>query len=181
MVTPVTRHGRDAADRLLAAAVRLLPVGRYQWGQAMQAELAAVTGRTERWRFAVGCMAAAVRQIAPTRVGWHPVLSACVVAVVLAGEVAVTQVFGQTVPLVLVLALLAWRGRRAGLFGPVRPDRATRIVRAGGYVIVGLCLVFAAGSGGRFHAATGGVAKLLRPGPRVPAVALLVAFFSGPL
>src|SRR5439155_14371286 len=60
-----------------------------------------------------------------------------------------------------------------------RPDRATRIVRAGGYVIVGLCLVFAAGSDGRFHAATGGVAKLLRPDPGVPVFALMVTFFAG--
>jgi hypothetical protein len=60
---------------------------------------------------------------------------------VLAAEIALAGVIGEFTPLVLALALLAWLGRRPGYFGPVRPDRATRIARAGGYCLAGACLV----------------------------------------
>ena len=59
----------------------------------------------------------------------------------LGGEIALTDAIGPTVPVILVLALLAWLGRRPGFFGPVRPDRAARAVRSAGYAVACLCLL----------------------------------------
>jgi hypothetical protein len=43
------------AGRYLAAVFRLLPAPRRHWGEAMQAELAAIEHPAERWRFALSC------------------------------------------------------------------------------------------------------------------------------
>jgi hypothetical protein len=50
----------DAPSRLLVWAVGALPAGRGQWGQAMLGELHQLDGRRQRWRFALGCAAAAM-------------------------------------------------------------------------------------------------------------------------
>jgi len=50
----------DAPARLLAWSVGLLPAERRDWGRAMTGELDRLDGRVERWRFALGCAAAAV-------------------------------------------------------------------------------------------------------------------------
>ena len=50
----------DAPARLLARAVRFLPPGCAEWGQAMLAELAHIDGRRARWRFALGCIRVAL-------------------------------------------------------------------------------------------------------------------------
>ena len=63
---------------------------------------------------------------------------------------------GEFTPLVLALALLAWLGRRPSYFGPVRPDRATRFARAGGYCLLAACLIALV--------VAEGVPGLLRPG-----------------
>lgn len=54
-----TRH-QDAPARLLDWAVGLLAAEREEWGQAMIGELDRLDGRTRRWRFALGCVGAAV-------------------------------------------------------------------------------------------------------------------------
>jgi hypothetical protein len=51
----------DTPERLLAAVVRRLPAARDDWGAAMRAELASITGSGSRWRFVVGCAWATVR------------------------------------------------------------------------------------------------------------------------
>ncbi|MDX6540322.1 MAG: hypothetical protein QOI71_1932 [Gaiellales bacterium] len=51
--------GAEWADRLLGLAVSGLPADRREWGSAMRAELAVVTGRRARWRFSLGCARAA--------------------------------------------------------------------------------------------------------------------------
>lgn len=49
-------HSRtDGPERLLVAAVRLLPQERRGWGVAMLAELAPLQHPSTRWRFALGC------------------------------------------------------------------------------------------------------------------------------
>ena len=51
---------QDAPARLLGWAVGLLAAEREQWGQAMIGELDRLDGRAPRWRFALGCVGAAV-------------------------------------------------------------------------------------------------------------------------
>jgi hypothetical protein len=53
------RRGRGDGDtpaRLVASAVRRLPEDRREWGRAMAAELAQVSGGAHRWRFAAGVL-----------------------------------------------------------------------------------------------------------------------------
>jgi hypothetical protein len=59
----------DAPARLLAAAVVLLPKDRADWGAAMTAELAGVTGSRARWSFAAGCARTA---LFPPRTAFRP-------------------------------------------------------------------------------------------------------------
>jgi hypothetical protein len=47
---------RDAAARLLAGVVRLLPASRREWGRAMEAELAAIARPAERRRYALSSL-----------------------------------------------------------------------------------------------------------------------------
>ena len=50
----------DAPARLLGWAAGLLAAERAEWGQAMAGELDQIGGRAERWRFAAGCVSAAL-------------------------------------------------------------------------------------------------------------------------
>src|SRR3954464_4515694 len=96
----------SAPERYLRAVVRLLPASRRQWGLAMQAELAAIDGTSERWRFVLGCTRVAVPP--PAGPGVVPALAiAAGAAGVVAGEIVLAGLVGQTIPLLLVLALLA--------------------------------------------------------------------------
>src|SRR5512142_3553224 len=60
LVAPEDRPSGDAPARLLGWAVGLLAEQRQEWGQAMIGELDRLHGRARRWRFALGCVAAAV-------------------------------------------------------------------------------------------------------------------------
>lgn len=60
LVAPEDRPSGDAPARLLGWAVGLLAEQRQEWGQAMIGELDRLDGRARRWRFALGCVAAAV-------------------------------------------------------------------------------------------------------------------------
>jgi hypothetical protein len=132
---------RDRAARYLDLVVRLLPAAHSQWGEAMRAELATIEEPSDRRRFALGCTRVALLLGPEARGLWGPVAVAGAVSLMLGAEIELARAIGQTVPLALALALLAWLGRRPGLFGPVRPDRASRAVRAGGYALVGACLL----------------------------------------
>jgi hypothetical protein len=50
----------DGPSSLLGLAVAVTPGGRREWSEAMTAELAGLTGRAERWRFALSCVPAAL-------------------------------------------------------------------------------------------------------------------------
>ena len=134
------RRERDLAGRYLGVVVRLLPAAA-PVGRAMQAELAALDGTAERWRFALGCTRAA---LLPRRAGRRrpePSLAAAATAgLVLAGEVALAGVSASSSRSVLVLALLAWLGRRPSYFGPVRPERGAARAR-GRLRLVAACLL----------------------------------------
>ncbi len=129
---------RDAPDRVLAAAVALLPAGRREWGTAMRAELAGIGGRGERARFALGCARAVVSQPAVLRGALHPLLTVGAVVAVLAwtSPVAYAPLRCGLIGTVLVLVAVAWLGRRPGLLGPVHHGWPARIVRSGGYLLV---------------------------------------------
>ena len=127
---------RDLAARYLDLIARLLPAARSEWGRAMRGELASISGSAERRRFALGCTRVILLPGARSRG-----LAAGAISLVLGGEIALTDAIGPTVPVILVLALLAWLGRRPGFFGPVRPDRAARAVRSAGYAVACLCLL----------------------------------------
>ncbi|HET6173861.1 MAG TPA: hypothetical protein VFD90_14705 [Gaiellales bacterium] len=131
----------DGAERYLAAVVRVLPAARREWGRAMHADLAAIDRPSERWRFALSCTRVAVLPRARTREATRPLALIGAVALVLAAEIATAKAIGEVIPLVIVLLLLAWLGRRPGFLGPVRPDRVARAVRAGGYAVVGSCVL----------------------------------------
>ncbi len=145
---------RTFADRYLAVVERMLPAARRDWGRAMRAELATLDGSAERWRFALGCTRAAMLPSPTSGSAGRSLAFVGASALVLAGEVALAGVIGDFTPLVLALALLAWLGRRPSYFGPVRPDRATRFARAGGYCLAAACviaLVAAEGAPGLFR------------------------------
>jgi hypothetical protein len=130
---------RDSAGWLLAAAVRLLPPGRREWGTAMRAELAGIGPRSERWRFTLGC----VRVIATRPALWRWVGYRLLMLGILAATLRWTAHVGYAplrwglVGLVGTLVLMAWLGRVRPL-GPVSDSRAARGVRAGGYLLVGV-------------------------------------------
>src|SRR5512142_3491540 len=59
LVAPEDRPSGDAPARLLGWAVGLLAEQRQEWGQAMIGELDRLDVPARRWRFALGCVAAA--------------------------------------------------------------------------------------------------------------------------
>ena len=137
----MTAWKRSLPESYLAVVIRLLPAARREWGQAMQAELATLERPGERWRFAFGCTRAALVPSPTSRAAGRSLAVLGGAALVIGGEIALAGAIGEFVPLVLVLALLARLGRRPSYFGPVRPDRATRFARAGGYCLMAGCLI----------------------------------------
>lgn len=61
-------EGMDGPRCLLAAAVRLMPESRREWGDAMLAEIGQCGDRFARWRFALGC--ARVALFPPVPASW---------------------------------------------------------------------------------------------------------------
>jgi hypothetical protein len=127
----------DLPGRLLTAAARFLPPGRFEWGRAMVAELAAVEGRRERWRFTLGCLRTAAGQLHVLRAAVH-------LAVVL-GALGAVFAWSSTIgyrplawPLDLVasaLAVACWQARRASMLGPLGDGATAWLLRLGGYLL----------------------------------------------
>lgn len=136
MSCPDGEAAAGVAGRLLSWAVRLLPAGRREWGQAMQAELAEIEAAAARRRFALGCIRVVLAQPALISQVGSPVLVAGVlaVAVALASGITYPALRGALIALAVILVVCSWLGRR---FGPVGAGRAARVVRAGGYAIIG--------------------------------------------
>jgi hypothetical protein len=136
----VNRRRADTPARVLAGAVRLFPPRHREWGRAMRAELTTIGPRRARWHFALGC----VRVVATQRrtVG-YPSL----VIVALVGTVAATRTVGYAplhwglVALVATLVTVPALVRRPGLVGAAADGRVSRLVRAGGGVLVGATAV----------------------------------------
>ena len=156
----------DCAVRFLDVVARLLPFGRREWGRAMQAESAAIDNLSERSRFALDCARVGLLLGVKAAAAWRPLAVAVVAASVVGAQIALAHVVGQTVPLALALAFLFWLGRRPGLFGPVRADRAARMARASGFLLMVLYLLVTAVG----HGASG----LFRPDPKVVPLAVLL-------
>jgi hypothetical protein len=80
---------RDAVASTLAWIVGAMPRDRAEWGAAMLAELAAVSGTLARWRFALGCARVALfppsNETRPMAVERNPALGLLAVALPLLG------------------------------------------------------------------------------------------------
>jgi hypothetical protein len=163
----VSSPTRDWASRYLGLIVRLLPESRRQWGHAMLAELATIERSSERRRFALSCTRVA---LFPARALAHLLATAGAAGLVLVAAVALTNLIGPAVPVLLALALLAWLGRRPGAFGPVGPERAARVVRACGFALVGLFLLIGV--------VQNGLSGLFRPHHNGPVVTVLLTFLA---
>jgi hypothetical protein len=142
------RAARDLASRVLASAVRLLPGHRSDWGEAMQAELAALDDLRARRRFIRGCTRAVLSDATVLRtVAVHALALAfgvVALAYALSNGGAGTQI--ETVAFVVVLGALAWSGGHGGLRGPTAGDRLARLIRSGGYAVLGSYIMLALAS-----------------------------------
>ncbi|MBB4703743.1 hypothetical protein [Sphaerisporangium siamense] len=133
----------DGAERLLSVAVWLLPEGRRQWGLAMRAELAGIESAPARWRFALGCLRVSLTR--PRLLGTAAcallTLGVVAAALVTTGGVAYGPLRDALVGLVMVLLALPWLGRLRGPLGPAARTGTSRVLRAGGCVLVGAAAV----------------------------------------
>ncbi|HEU5267574.1 MAG TPA: hypothetical protein VFU35_12785 [Jatrophihabitans sp.] len=133
----------DRADRVLAAAITLLPARHRQWGAAMRAELATVRDRAERTSFAWSC----VRAICATPRAMCGLLSrAAVGAIVVAAGAFMTKaapgVAIQAGVLFVVLVGLSIAGMRDSRMGPVGENAVAGCWRMTGYLTVGSLLLW---------------------------------------
>jgi hypothetical protein len=135
----VTRSGRDAASRLLTAAVRSLPADRADWGQAMLAELVSIEPRRARLGFAWGCVRATATQYRFLRGAAHAIAVLAVVGAVFAWAVTIDflPMTGALDLVVSILAVACWQGRRAAMLGPVGDGVVAWLLRVGGYLLAG--------------------------------------------
>lgn len=133
----MTTDRRDPPARLLAAAVRVLPARQRDWGRAMEAELASITDRSDRWSFARGCAWAATAEFHLLRGVVHLLVVLGTLGALLAWIAAVDSrpVAAILYSIVPVLAAVCWSARRAGMFGPAGNGLVAGLLRAGGYLI----------------------------------------------
>jgi hypothetical protein len=129
----------DSAGRVLAAAVRLLPPARREWGTAMRAELAGIGPGRERWVFTLGCLRVIATRPAVWRRSGYPLLTLAVMAAALRGTARVwyAPLHWELIGMVAALVLAAWLGR-VRPFGPVGAALTARSVRACGYLLIGV-------------------------------------------
>jgi hypothetical protein len=104
----------------------------------MQAELAAIESAGQRWRFAAGCVRVVVTQPVVLRRVGYPLLMAGVLAVTLwwTSRIGYPPFHWGLVTVVALQLILAAGGRVRGPLGPVGEGWTTRIVRAGGYLLL---------------------------------------------
>ncbi|KUL42066.1 hypothetical protein [Actinoplanes awajinensis] len=128
---------QDRPARLLAAAVRVMPAGRRDWGRAMQAELSAIDEPAERRSFARGCLRAAAAEFHLLRAAVHLLVVLGTLVTLLAWIAAVDYPPLVAVLSVVVsaLAVVCWAGRRAGMLGPTGDSWLAWLLRTGGYLL----------------------------------------------
>jgi hypothetical protein len=127
------------SGRALALVVRLLPGHRRDWGEAMQAEYAAIEGGAARRRHALGCARTVLldRGALRTLVLYAVALGFGVAVLALTPGQRSIGVRVETIVLVGVLGLLVWSGRRSG----VADEPAAGRLRSGGYAVLAGCLL----------------------------------------
>jgi hypothetical protein len=135
---------------MLCYAVRLLPPGRRQWAEAVQAEAGQVPPGWPRLRWLAGGLWLVVREAKMARkvvywLGAGAVAAAAGWVVWLSwrtSPAADPQAVTDRVRVLVgaaALVVLPWAGRRRGWFGPVRGSLTARLVRvAGGAAVCGL-------------------------------------------
>ena len=150
---------RDAPARVLRWTARLLPAGRRNWGDAMQAELAGINAVDDRWRFARGCTLAIARRAALGSFGIA--VGAVLVAVLLTARTHYLPLRIGLIAMVAVLGIVVLVGDRAPLFAPpLTSARSCAAVRYGavlalGWVTIGIVLSFRSGDGSADRASSG--------------------------
>ena len=113
-------------------AVRVMPAERREWGRAMQAELAAVAERPERWSFAWGSVRAAAAQFHLLR--GAAICSSCSApwgrCSAWTATIGYPPLAWILYPMVSVLAAVCWGARRAGMLGPTGDGVTAWLLRA---------------------------------------------------
>jgi hypothetical protein len=140
---------RDFTSRALAVVVRVLPGHRADWGEAMQAELAALEDVQARRRYALGCARAVLSDGAAQRSVAVRALALAFGLVAFAFAISIRGVGVRTeaIAFVVVLGALAWAGAHGGLLGPIAEDRLARRIRSGSYAVLGSYVMLALASG----------------------------------
>jgi len=133
----------DVPSRLLDAMTRLLPPDRRDWGRAMRAEIGAVDGRGERWRFSGGCVRTAALQFHLLRAVVHAAVVLGVLAAVLAwaATIGYRPLSWPLDAVVSVLAAVCWQARRRSMLGPLGDGPAAWLLRGTGYLAAALIAV----------------------------------------
>ncbi|TCO62208.1 hypothetical protein [Actinocrispum wychmicini] len=133
----MTRH-EDMAGRVLAVVVRALPFHRKDWGQAMRAELAAITEGPARRQFVRGCTRAVLLSGTALRTlaGYVGMLVFAAVILRQTADLPSAGVRVEAIGLIAVITVLAWCGRRRGALGPAGIDLVPRLIRLAGYAAV---------------------------------------------
>ncbi|WP_432840787.1 hypothetical protein [Dactylosporangium sp. CA-092794] len=130
---------------LLAAAVRLLPGPRREWGEAMLAELRGLGAGRDRRRFAAGCVRAVLARPAVWRRAGYALLPAALVWYVVHWSAWIGWAPRRwgVVGFAAALAVVAELGV-LGPLGPVGAGRQARFARAVAYLLIGTLAVEAA-------------------------------------
>jgi hypothetical protein len=133
----------DLPERLLGVLTGLLPADRRDWGRAMRAELAAVEGRGERWRFAGGCVGTAAVQFHLLRALVHAavVLGALAAVFAWAAKIGYRPLSWPLDAVVSVLAVVCWQARRRSMLGPLGDGAAAWVLRGTGYLAAAMIAV----------------------------------------
>ncbi|GIE92455.1 hypothetical protein [Actinoplanes regularis] len=128
---------QDGPARLLAAAVRVMPAVRRDWGRAMQAELASIAERPERRSFARGCLRAAATEFHLLRGVVHLFVVLGTLGTLFSWTAAVDHApLAWILSIVLsALATVCWEARRAGMLGPAGDGVTAWLLRGCGYLI----------------------------------------------
>ena len=129
------------ADRLLSAAVWVMPAERRDWARAMRAELAAIDRPADRWSFAWGCLRAS--HLLRGVLHLLAVLGALGALLAWIATVDYAPLFWILSVVASVLAAVCWQGRRAGMLGPTGDGLAAWLLRAGGYLAAAAVIVVA--------------------------------------